>query len=155
MTRVLTAASVFWCLCLSGFANADQIRVSDAWIRASAPGQQVAAVYFDIVSAVDAKLVAIDTGIAQVAEFHQMTVVDSGIMRMRAMPTVDLPAGITVSLKPGGIHVMLFELEKSLRAGERIPFELSVEDVNGRQTKLKIEADVRNLDGSKVHQNHD
>ena len=154
MTRVLTAASVFWCICLSGFANADQIRVSDSWARASAPGQQVAAVYFDIVSAVDAKLVAIDTDIAEVAEFHQMTV-DGGTMRMRAVPTVDLPAGRTVSLKPGGFHVMLFGLEKSLRAGERIPFELSVEDVNGRKTKLKIEADVRNLDGSKVHQNQD
>jgi hypothetical protein len=154
MNRVLTAASVFWCLCLSGFANADQIRVSDSWARASAPGQQVAAVYFDIVSAVDAKLVAIDTDIAEVAEFHQMTV-HGGTMRMRAVPTVDLPAGITVSLKPGGFHVMLFELEKSLRAGERIPFELSVEDVNGRKTTLKIEADVRNLDGSKVHQNQD
>jgi copper(I)-binding protein len=154
MTRVLTAVSLFWCLCLSGFANADQIRVSDAWTRASAPGQNVAAVYFDIVSAVDAKLVAIDTDIAQVAEFHHM-MVDGGTMRMRAVPAVDLPAGITVSLKPGGFHVMLFGLEKSLRAGERIAFELSVEDVNGRQTKLKIQADVRNLDASKAHQNHD
>ena len=154
MTRVLTAVSVFWCLCLSGPANANQIRVSDAWARASVPGQQVAAVYFDIVSAVDAKLVAVDTGIAQVAEFHQMTV-DDGTMRMRAVPTVHLPAGKTVSLKPGGFHVMLFDLERPLRAGERIPLELSVEDVNGRKTKLKIEADVHNLDGSKVHENHD
>ena len=154
MTSVLTAVSVFLCLLLSGLASADQIRVTNAWTRASAPGQQVAAVYFDIASAVDAKLVAVDTGVAQVAEFHLMTV-ENGTMRMRAVLAVDLPAGITVSLKPGGFHVMLFDLKEPLRAGERIPVELLVEDADGRKTKLKIEADIRNLDGSRVHDHHD
>lgn len=154
MTRVLTAATVFFWFCLSGPASADQIRVSGAWTRASAPGQQVAAVYFDIMSAVDAKLVAVDTGVAQVAEFHQMSVED-GTMRMRAMQAVDLPAGIRVSLKPGGVHVMLFGLKKPLRAGERVPIRLLVEDIGGRQTELNTKADVRNLDGSRVHDNDD
>jgi copper(I)-binding protein len=149
MTRVLSALCLIWCVSLSGYACAGQISVTNAWTRAGAPGQKVAAIYFDILSAVDAKLVAVDTDAAQVAEFHVMTV-KNGTMRMRSVPAVDLPEGVTVSLKPGGVHVMLFDLNNPLRAGERIPVRLLVEDVNGRKTKLKIEVDVRNLDGSKV-----
>jgi copper(I)-binding protein len=148
MTRVLKAVFLVCCVCLSGLASADQISVSNAWTRAGAPGQTVAAIYFDIVSKVDAKLVAVDTDIAEVAEFHVMTVTD-GTMRMRAVAAIDLPAGRKISLKPGGIHVMLFSIKHRLRAGERIPIRLTVEDVAGRKTELTIQADVHNLDGSK------
>ena len=149
MTRVLNAVLLFCCTCLSGLAIADQISVSNAWTRAGAPGQTVAAIYFDIVSMVDAKLVAVDADIAEVAEFHVMNVVD-GTMRMRAVAAIDLPAGKKVSLKPGGVHIMLFDMKNRLRAGERVPIRLSVEDVAGTKTELMIQADVRNLDGSKV-----
>ncbi len=154
MTRVLATAFAFLCVSLSGNTCADEISVTDAWTRAGAPGQKVAGIYFDIVSAVDAKLIAVETEIAQVAEFHWMTV-ENGTMRMRAVLAVVLPAGKTVSFKPGGFHVMLFDLRQRLHAGERIPILLLVEDVNGRQTELKIEVDVRNLDGSKVLDHRD
>ncbi len=154
MPRLLTTAFAFYCVSLSGIACADQISVTNVWTRAGAPGQKVAGIYFDIESVVDAKLVAVSTPIAQVAELHLMTV-DNGTMRMRAVLAVDLPAGKTVSLEPGGYHVMLFDLKRSLQAGERIPIQLSIEDVDGRQMKLKIEADVRNLDGSKLRDHND
>ena len=89
---MLTTAFAFYCVCLSGIACADQISVTDVWTRAGAPGQKVAGIYFDIESAVDAKLVAVSTPIARVAELHLMTV-DNGTMRMRAVLAVDLPAG--------------------------------------------------------------
>ncbi len=154
MNRVLTTALVFFCASLSGNVFADQISVTGVWTRASAPGQKVAGIYFDIVSPVDARLVGVDAAIARVAEFHLMSV-ENGTMRMRAVLAVDLPAGKAISLKPGGYHVMLFDLERSLRAGERIPIQLSVEDAGGRRTRLKVDAEVRNLDGSKVRDHHD
>ena len=110
--------------------------------------------YFDIVLSVDAKLVAVDTDIAEVAEMHLMAL-ENRIMRMRAVHAANLPAGKPASLKPGGFHVMLFDLRQRLHAGERIPIQLLVEDVNERRTKLTIEVDVRNLDGSKVLDHRD
>lgn len=145
-------ALAFVCISLSGIAGAAQVTVSEAWTRATVPGQTVAGIYFDMVSAVDAKLVGVDTSIARVAELHLMRVED-GTMRMRAVPAVELPAGKTVSFKPGGYHVMLFDLKRRLQAGERIPMQLSVRDVNGGIAKLEIEVDVRNLDGSKFDRN--
>ena len=123
MTRALITALAFICVFLSGIARADQISVSNIWTRAGVPGQKVAGIYFDIVSTVDAKLVAVETEIARAAELHLMTVAD-GTMRMRAVPSVDLQAGKLVSFKPGGYHVMLFDLKRSLLAGERIPIQL-------------------------------
>jgi copper(I)-binding protein len=153
MTRMRIAAVAFFCVSLPGVSYADQIRVTEAWTRAGVPGQKVAGIYFDILSTVDAKLVAVDTAVARVAELHLMSV-ENGTMRMRAVRAIDLPAGQTVRLKPGGYHVMLFDLTRSLEAGERIPIQLSVEDVNGMRTRLEIGAEVRNIDGSKLR-DHD
>jgi len=154
MNRVLKTVLVFLCASLSGNVCADQISVTGAWTRASAPGQKVAGIYFDIVSAVDARLVGVDAAIARVAELHLMSV-ENGTMRMRAVRAVDLPAGKAISFKPGGYHVMLFDLKRSLRAGERIPIQVSIEGAGGRRTRLKFDAEVRNLDGSKVRDHHD
>ncbi len=148
LRSAFVTALAFVCISFSGVAGAAQVTVSEAWTRATVPGQTVAGIYFDIVSAVDAKLVGVDTAIARVAELHLMRVED-GTMRMRAVPAVELPAGKTVSFKPGGYHVMLFDLKRPLRAGERIVVQVSVQDVNGEESKPEIEVDVRNLDGSK------
>ena len=136
-----------------GVAFAGDVVVSEAWTRASAPEQKVAGVYFDIESAVDAKLVGVETSLTDAAEIHLMSMED-GVMRMRAVPAVDLPAGKTVKFKPGGYHVMLFDLRQPLKAGAQIALELLVEYEDGEQARLPVTADVRNLDGSKAQHHH-
>lgn len=137
----------------AGTALALEVAVSDAWTRASAPGQTVAGVYFDIESDSDAKLVGVETVLTDVAELHYMKMED-GVMRMRSLPEVALPAGETVKFAPGGLHVMLFELKRPLQAGDAFGLSLLVEDDSGQSTRVNVNVEVRHLDGSKAHQHH-
>jgi len=137
----------------AGTALALEVAVSDAWTRASAPGQTVAGVYFDIESDSDAKLVGVETVLTDVAELHYMKMED-GVMRMRSLPEVALPAGETVKFAPGGLHVMLFELKRPLQAGDAFGLSLLVEDDSGQPTRVDVNVEVRRLDGSKAHQHH-
>jgi copper(I)-binding protein len=137
----------------AGTALALEVVVSEAWTRATAPGQTVAGVYFDIESDSDARLVGIETRLTDVAELHYMKMED-GVMRMRSLPKVDLPARETVKFAPGGLHVMLFELKRPLEAGGELGLTLLVEDAGGQQTRVDVSAEVRNFDGSKAHHHH-
>ena len=68
---------------------------------------------------------------------------DGGVMRMRQLPKVDLPAGQTVKLEPNGVHLMLVDLKQPLKPGDKLPLVLSVQSSGMSLTTLKIEAEVR------------
>ncbi len=136
-----------------GALAAGQVAVDGAWSRATAPGQKVAGVFLDIVSARDARLVAVTSPVAQTGELHWMTM-EGGTMRMRAVDVIELPAGKAVSLKPGGYHVMLFGLKRPLIPGESVPLTLTVETADGARQMLDIGVAVRNLDGSPPPHHH-
>ena len=57
-----------------------------------------------------------------------MHINDDGVMRMRRIPHIHLPPGETVSLQPGGLHIMLFELKSTLKPGDEVPITLTFED---------------------------
>lgn len=126
---------------------AHPVRVTDAWARATAPGQEVAGVYLDIASDTDARLIGVESPLAGRAQLHLMRM-DNGTMRMREVDAIDLPAGKTVSLKPGDLHLMLFDLKRPLKPGDRLPLTLKIEDAKGRTHLVRAIARVRNLDGS-------
>ena len=138
---------------LAGLALAGDVTVRDAWTRATVPAQKVAGIYFDLESSTDARLVGVKTGLTDAAEIHTMSMED-GVMRMREISVVELPAGKSVSFKPGGYHVMLFDLPRQLQAGEQFALELVVEDANSQRSEVAVTVQVRNLDGSKVHHHH-
>jgi copper(I)-binding protein len=141
-------------LSIAAFASATEgVRVTGAWARASAPGQKVAGIYLNIVSDTSATLTAAESPLAGAAELHQMRM-EAGTMRMRQVEAIELPAGRTVSLKPGDFHVMLFDLKKALVAGERVPITLTVIDAEGAKRRLDVSAKVRNLDGSDPGEHH-
>jgi hypothetical protein len=68
---------------------------------------------------------------------------EGGVMRMRQLPKVELPAGQTVRLAPNGVHLMLVDLKQPLKAGDKLPLVLSVQSSGMSLTTLKIEAEVR------------
>jgi copper(I)-binding protein len=68
---------------------------------------------------------------------------EGGVMRMRALPRIDLPAGQTVKLTPGGMHVMLIDVKQPLKAGDKVPLVLSVQSSGMSLTTVKLEAEVR------------
>ena len=81
-SRLILALGAYLGL-FAGAAFAGDVTVRDAWTRASAPGQTVAGIYFDIASVADARLVAVQTDLTEAAEIHRMSMED-GVMRMRA-----------------------------------------------------------------------
>jgi copper(I)-binding protein len=69
------------------------------------------------------------------------------MMRMRAVPALDLPAGKAVELKPGGYHLMLMDLKQQLKAGDSVPLTLVIEGKDGKRETLEVKAPVRALAG--------
>jgi copper(I)-binding protein len=136
--RSLTAAAV--ALFLSSAAWA-QVTVTDPWIRGTTPSQMATGAFMKITSPKPAKLVDASSPVAGVVEIHEMAM-EGNVMKMRAVPSLDLPAGRTVELKPGGYHVMLMDLKRQLKEGETVPVTL-VFEAEGQRTRLELPFAVR------------
>jgi periplasmic copper chaperone A len=121
---------------------ADAVSVGQPWVRATVPGQSVAGAYMDITAKTNAALVGVASPVAAKAELHTMAM-DGSVMKMRPLDKLDLPAGKTVNLKPGGYHVMLVDIKRELKAGERVPLTLTVQDAHGARSTLQVDAEVR------------
>jgi periplasmic copper chaperone A len=117
------------------------IEVKDAWARATVPGQKVAGVYLEIRSRSGARLVGVRSAAAKSAEIHSMSN-DGGVMKMRRLNGLDLPAGQSVRLESGGNHIMLFDIKHPLEPGTRVPLTLMLEE-NGKKKSLQVQAEVR------------
>jgi len=121
------------------------VQINDAWARATVPGQKVAGVYLQIRSARDARLVSVQSEAAASAEIHSMSN-ERGVMRMRKLEALTLPAGETVALKPGGNHIMLLDIKQQLKSGEKVPITLIVQQRGKKkQVKVSLEAEVREV----------
>jgi len=126
-------------------AAADLVQVMEPWAKATVPGQKVGGVYMEIVARENLRLTGVKSAVAETAQVHQMKM-ENGMMRMRAAPFLELPAGKTVKLEPGGYHIMLFDIKQSLVAGQKLKLELTVEDATRRQHRIAVEAIVRDRD---------
>ena len=120
-----------------------QVSITDPWVRATVPEQKTTGAFMKITSPVDAKLVGVRTTLAGRAEIHEMAMIGD-TMKMRQIPNLPLPAGATVELKPGGFHVMLFELTAQAKEGDTVPLTLMIE-AGGKQETVEVNAEVRPL----------
>jgi periplasmic copper chaperone A len=121
-----------------------QVTVSDAWVRGTVPGQKATGAFMNLKSASDAALVSASSPAAGIVEIHEMAM-DGGVMKMRAVEKLPLPAGKPVDLKPGGYHVMLMDLKQPLKEGETIPVTLTFVDKDGRKSTQEVKAPVKAL----------
>ena len=131
---------------------ADAVTVRDPWVRATVPGQSVAGAYMDITAKTSAALLAVESPVAARGELHTMAM-DGGVMKMRPLEKLDLPANRTVHLKPGGYHVMLVDIKRELKAGERVALKLTLQDRKGVKSTLQVEAEVRAVTGGSMRHN--
>lgn len=134
---LVALAALAW----SAAAIAGEVRVDDAWVRATLPGQKVAGVYMTLTSDVGGRLVAVESAAAPSAEIHEMRHQD-GVMKMRRIESLDLPAGQAVKLAPGGFHIMLMDIGQQLQAGQEVSLDLVVEEAGKRRT-IPVKAPVR------------
>ena len=116
---------------LAGFAAAAQaeIVIEDAWARATPPGFDKGAVYFELTNTGTRgdTLVGVSSDRAPRTELHR-TIEEGGNSRMVHTPRVTIPAEGEVIFEPGGRHVMLMGVEEALAEGERFTIELATED---------------------------
>ncbi|WP_180682921.1 copper chaperone PCu(A)C [Tepidicella baoligensis] len=121
-----------------------QITVEDAWVRGTVAQQKATGAFMRLTPSANARLVEASSPVAGVTEIHEM-VMEKDVMKMRQIPGLDLPAGQTVELKPGGYHVMLMDLKQPLQPGQSVPITLVFEDANKLRFTQQIEAPVKAL----------
>ncbi|SFB75334.1 hypothetical protein SAMN05216344_102265 [Polaromonas sp. OV174] len=126
------------CMALAcGALHAQTVDVKDAWVRSTVAGQKGSGAFMKITAQANTQLVGAETPVAGVAEVHEMKL-EGDVMKMRAVPVLDLPAGKTVELKPGGYHLMLMDLKQALAKGGTVPLTLRFRDAQGKESKLEI-----------------
>jgi len=120
-------------------ANAD-ITVQQAYIRSSAPGAPTGAAFMRLSNTGPTPL-SLDgarTERAAASELHNH-VSDNGVLRMRRVETIEVPAGGSVELEPGGYHLMLMGLQRPLREGETVPVTLHFSDGSEQRLQLPVQ----------------
>jgi periplasmic copper chaperone A len=136
----IAACAIFYWAC--GTIYAQTVKVEGAWVRTTVPGQKGTGGFMKLTSDQDMKLVGIASPVAGVGEVHEMSM-DGGVMKMRALPNgIDLPAGKTIELKPGGFHLMLMDLKQDLPKDTAIPISLLFKDKAGKDVKMEIKVPV-------------
>ena len=118
-----------------------QVKVEQAWARATVQGQKATGAFMKITAPQASQLVAVSTPAAGVAEIHEMKM-DGGVMKMRALPALDLPANQTVELKPGGHHLMLMDLKAPLAKDASVALTLIFRDAKGVESKQQVNVPV-------------
>ena len=127
---------------LSTAVQARDVTIEDAWIRVTAPGQQATGAFMNITARQTLRLIGVSSNIAGVNEIHQMKV-ENDVMKMSAVPFLDLPAGQTVQLKPGGYHLMFMDLKQNVPQGTEVPLTLTFENASGERSSLQINLPAR------------
>lgn len=128
-------------LAAAGAAHAGDISIEKPWSRATPSGAPVGAGYVTLKntgSAAD-KLVSATADVAGKVEIHEMSM-DNGVMKMRAVNGLEIPAGKSVELKPGGYHIMFMQLKQPLKAGDAVKGVLTFEKAGAVPVEYKVEA---------------
>jgi copper(I)-binding protein len=134
-------------LTLAALGAHAQTTVKDGWVRGTVPQQKATGAFAQITSAQGGRLVSAASPVAGVVEIHEMRMSGS-TMQMRALTDgLELPAGKTVELKPGGYHVMLMDLKQPLKAGDTVPLTLVVEGADKKRETLQLQLPVKALGG--------
>ena len=128
----------------SSRVEADGLIVDHAWARASAPSSSAGAAYVTIrntTGRVEKLLsVSVPSSVARVAEMHETVSNGSSMMSMREVQSVTIPAGSTLSMEPGGYHVMVLDLAGPLVAGQEFTLNLGFMNAGVVSVPVKIRA---------------
>ncbi len=124
----------------SSEAGDPQITVSEPFARPAAAGGN-GAVYLTLANEGGSPdvLLSIESQIAEAVELHESKIDENDVMRMSLLTNLEVPAGETVNLEPGGKHIMLINLKQELKPGEKISLTLNFK----KSGSLSIEAEIR------------
>lgn len=119
-----------------------KIVVEDPWVREVPPVSTMSAAFMKVANLGDEEdvLVGVKTDVSKVAEIHT-TIMEDGMMKMRRLKEVPIPPGKTVEFRPMGKHIMLIDLKKPLKVGEKVKLIL----IFKKTGEMSIEAPVRKM----------
>lgn len=120
--------------------HAGALYIDHPHARPTPPGGRAGAAYFSVANkgGLQDRLLRASSPRAATVELHSMNM-DGNVMRMRPVPAVAVPAGATVKLEPGGLHVMLTGLKQPLKTGERFPLTLVFEKAGSVTVEIVVE----------------
>ena len=123
------------------FRHGDLV-IDHPWARATAPQQANGGAYLTITNAgtTPDRLLEAQSSVADRVELHTHDVDSAGVMRMREVDAIEIPAGEATALRPGGLHVMLIGLEDRLIEGEQFPLTLVFEAAGPLEVEVTVEA---------------
>lgn len=129
---VLTCSSVY----------AQTVEVKDAWVRGIVAEQKATGAFMKISAREDVRFVGVSSSVAGVTELHEMKM-QGDVMTMRALAGgLEIAAGKTVELKPGGYHIMLMDLKAPLDKDSKVPLTLVFKDAKGVESKVALKVPV-------------
>ena len=142
LALLLGLAALIIAACASGTASpSGGITVSDAWVRAVPGGTADTAAYMTITNSAgsaDRLTMVTSPGIGSL-EMMSSTTDSSGMSGMNMVDGIDIPAGGTVSLAPGGLHIMVIDMSGPLNVGDQLELNLTFE----KGGTVKVMAEVR------------
>lgn len=124
--------------------SAADLDIKSPWVRGTVAGQKATGAFMELTSASGVAIVGASSPVANITEIHEMKM-DGGVMKMRAIPRLDVAAGKPVSLAPGGYHVMLMDLKQQLKKGDVVPLTLQIENKDKKVETIEVKAEVREL----------
>ncbi|RKT44245.1 copper chaperone PCu(A)C [Thiocapsa rosea] len=149
----LLAATLFTAVSFSAAFSAmgADVSIGDPYARAVPPGQPNSAVFMSLENQTgeNQALVGAESHVSETVELHTH-VEEGGMMRMRRIEKIEVPAGETVTLKPGGLHVMLIGLKQPLEPDDAVDLTLIFED----GSRMPVQAPVRRIEVQMQHMNH-
>lgn len=121
----------------------DKIEILNPWARASLSPNNNSAAYLTIKNSSDTQVTLISAGAMKIAnnvELHQSYVDEKGISKMTAIDKIVVPANSEITLKPAGMHVMLLDLKRALRAGDKFKLDLKFQGIGTKTVDVEVKA---------------
>ncbi len=133
-------------------ADERQVVIKGAWVQEGPPSQTITAAYMLIENhgPDEIALLSASTDVARVVELHKMELED-GMMRMRRVDSIKIPAGGQIELKPGGYHLMVIGLNKGLKEGDEVSFALQFSGEIRKTVKVPVKSRDSMVEGGKTN----
>lgn len=143
--NTLLKALLISALGVFGLANAQNakvgsVEIENAYTRATVPGQMAAGGFMKIENKGKAdQLISASSPVSGEVQLHEMAM-EGNVMKMRQVKDIPVPAGGSVELKPGGLHIMFMNIKAPLTAGETVPVKLKFAKAGEVEVKMPVNA---------------